>query len=465
MENNNQKKTGKNTLISIILCVISPIVVIIAKSLIFSQYHGIAGFLTYEPITHSIFIFLYPISIITPILYLFGNFANYKHQSSKKIKVNKKISVYFLIFNIIVPILFLFSSFTVPSQSNDKAPQLWLSSNQGVNGLPDVGVSFWTEDKVISEIMWGEGGLINTKLIDNVAKNSHVFMLEDLKQSTDYGFKYNGIIYNFTTLNITDGFKFAIVSDSHFNENTTENSIMINHLDNVINNNNVLLIHTGDLVNFGWVDAEWANALSVMSNYTTQIPSRVLIGNHDGGLNGNSLHESYCKPEALDETTTPWQKIDFGDDIHFIMLSLEWSAYSDLGDAQLSWLNTTLSAIDPDDWTIIFSHAPFHSSSIDTHIVNDDLLTAVEPIFIENDVDLVFTGHNHIFEHLDASNVDYFQVSRIGKKTYEYDELSIYSQEIINQPGFVEVTINGNDAEVSFINSTNEVVYTVTIQK
>jgi hypothetical protein len=44
-----------------------------------------------------------------------------------------------------------------------------------------------------------------------------------------------------------------------------------------------------------------------------------------------------------------WHKVDAGD-VHFIALDVEWGLES-FTQAQQDWLQQTLAAIDPDDWT------------------------------------------------------------------------------------------------------------------
>src|SRR5438552_3212988 len=65
---------------------------------------------------------------------------------------------------------------------------------------------------------------------------------------------------------------------------------------------------------------------------------------------------------------------------------------------QLDWLNKELAA-SSSDWKICFFHHPLYSSGL-THGSALETRAVLEPIFVKNGVNVVLTGHDHIYERI-----------------------------------------------------------------
>ncbi len=81
---------------------------------------------------------------------------------------------------------------------------------------------------------------------------------------------------------------------------------------------------------------------------------------------------------------------------------------------QIAWLEKTLAAA-AEDWIIMFEHHPLYSSGI-THGSDERLRSALEPLLTKYGVDLVLTGHDHIYERTKPQqDITHFVVGSGGK--------------------------------------------------
>jgi hypothetical protein len=81
---------------------------------------------------------------------------------------------------------------------------------------------------------------------------------------------------------------------------------------------------------------------------------------------------------------------------------------------QVKWLESEL-AKDTSDWKICFFHHPPYSSA-KKHGSDDQLREVVEPIFIKYGVNVVLTGHDHVYERIKPQKGIYYFVSGAGGK-------------------------------------------------
>jgi Calcineurin-like phosphoesterase len=81
---------------------------------------------------------------------------------------------------------------------------------------------------------------------------------------------------------------------------------------------------------------------------------------------------------------------------------------------QISWIERELKA-SSDDWKIPFFHHPLYSSG-ERHGSDARLREMLEPLFVQNNVSVVFTGHDHFYERtLPQKGIAYFVVGSGGK--------------------------------------------------
>lgn len=81
---------------------------------------------------------------------------------------------------------------------------------------------------------------------------------------------------------------------------------------------------------------------------------------------------------------------------------------------QILWLGRTL-AQSTSTWKVIAMHHPLHTAAKD-HPANARLTALIDPILVENGVDVVLAGHNHIYERLHPiKGIVYFTAGSGGK--------------------------------------------------
>jgi predicted phosphodiesterase len=74
---------------------------------------------------------------------------------------------------------------------------------------------------------------------------------------------------------------------------------------------------------------------------------------------------------------------------------------------QLAWLEKQLQEAGTNDWKICYFHHPLYSSG-KTHGSSVELRSLIEPMFTKYDVDVVFSGHDHVYERVHPQKGIYY---------------------------------------------------------
>ena len=365
------------------------------------------------------------------------------------------------IVGIVIPIALLGMLLSIgPSHRvGDKLPQLLIADSSGTYGIPDMTVCFWTLEPSQNTVNWG----VNEEqeaIREQKPSRQHAFNLRDLHPDTEYWYQINGGgIFRFTTPPTVDKpLHFAVGSDAHIGARTSRHDLTLKMLQQIADpeHNFDVFFFLGDFVDMGYQDSLWQEAIASFSPVTSILPSRPIIGNHDTLLGGLNLYEDYCYPDGMELKTGSrlYYRIDIND-IHFLLLDLEWSAESYTA-AQNEWLEKQLASIPPEDWTIVMSHGYYYSSGTVEYgwrwWDNQETIQRITPLFEKYDVDMVISGHNHLIEILQKSEVTYFICGAFGgpplsERTY------ISPQSIWYKSGayaFMDVTIDAQAATIIF---------------
>ena len=132
---------------------------------------------------------------------------------------------------------------------------------------------------------------------------------------------------------------------------------------------------------------------------------------------------------------------------------------------QLEWLEATLKDA-KEDWKICYFHHPLYSNA-SRHGSSVDLRVLLEPLFVKYGVNVVFSGHDHVYERLKPQKGIYYFVSgsagelRRGDLNKSDQTAAGFDQD----RSFMVVEINGAEMFFQAIARTGQIVDSGAIQR
>ena len=126
--------------------------------------------------------------------------------------------------------------------------------------------------------------------------------------------------------------------------------------------------------------------------------------------------------------------------------------------AQLQWLDTTLREA-REDWTVCYFHHPLYSNAA-RHGSSVNLRVLLEPLFIKHGVDVVFSGHDHVYERIKPQKGIYYFVSGAAGQlrrgnTRPTDETAAYFDQ---DQSFMLVEVAGDEMSFASISRAGKTV-------
>jgi UDP-2,3-diacylglucosamine pyrophosphatase LpxH len=439
----------------------------------FSQ-HGTIGLFRVNGVFHLLFIILAVFGVVLLGLALLEKRLLSRIQPRSTHILSSIVRVMTLLGIIIYIFAFVYIGIIPNSLRAGELPQLLIEDGSGINGVPNLAITFNTQELTNNTVKWGSE---NSSFTLNKEKPSkqHIFLLNNLKPDTKYWYQINeGHKYYFNTPPTNgESLRFAVFSDGHFGYGENRDGLstkMLQYIAEPTNDFN-LLFSLGDLIDHGFKDSQWQEAFQAMSSTTSVIPVKYAAGNHDTLLGGLKRYEAYCYPEgiALQSGTRLWQRIDVGK-VHFLVIDLEWSAESYTPEQNV-WLEKQLASIPQDDWTIVMGHGFYYASGSISEgwrwYDNPETIKKLTPSFEKYGVDIVFSGHAHQLELLQKESVTYVVCGTFGgalepEPQYVSPASVWYSNK---NYAFVDVSINGSEAKLVFRDSNNKELKSFVIPK
>ncbi|XP_042480184.1 probable inactive purple acid phosphatase 27 [Macadamia integrifolia] len=214
------------------------------------------------------------------------------------------------------------------------------------------------------------------------------------------------------------------------------------------------IFHIGDISYATGFLVEWDYFLHQIGPVASQVSYMTAIGNHErdyvdsgsvyitpdsGGECGVPYETYFPMPTTVKDK--PWYSIEQGP-VHFTVISTEhdWSPNSE----QYQWIAKDLSTVDRSKtpWLIFTGHRPMYSSEQGGLIpsVDSRFVTAVEPLLMDNKVDLVLWGHVHNYERMCAVYQNECKAmpkkDTNGTDTYDNTEYNAPVHVVIGMAGF-----------------------------
>ncbi len=232
--------------------------------------------------------------------------------------------------------------------------------------------------------------------------------LTDLEPASRYFYKltHEGEVKEgsfFTPVSPGNVFTFAVLGDTQ--SGGSLHQAIVNAL--LTNGYPDLLCHTGDMVSDGTKKDLWqaffANEEELLLN-TVMAPAH---GNHDHGLFGNYF--------APGQSGKFWFGFPYGN-AYFIVLNTEQNTAG----AQRAFLEEQLitARSTPDiDFIFVFFHKPGVTTST-SHNPDLGVLLYFLDLFEAYNVDMVFNGHNHVYEHGIVNGVHYIVTGAAASSLY-----------------------------------------------
>ncbi len=126
---------------------------------------------------------------------------------------------------------------------------------------------------------------------------------------------------------------------------------------------------------------------------------------------------------------------------------------------QIQWLEKELKA-SGSNWKIVFFHHPLYSSG-DRHGSDLQLRDVLEPLFVQNNVSLVLTGHDHFYERVKPQkDIQYFVVGSGGqlRKGNIDRSTGITAQGFDTDLAFMAAEIVGDEMYFNTVARTGQIV-------
>ncbi len=162
-----------------------------------------------------------------------------------------------------------------------------------------------------------------------------------------------------------------------------------------------LLILSGDISYANGDQSVWDDYFRENEPSMSAMPWMVVPGNHENetGYGFDAYETRYEIPN--DSNTDLYHAFTVGP-VRFIGISTEHDFSA--GSTQFSWLTGELVAAnanrDSTPWLVVYGHKPMYTSHGDEtgHDINDIIRQQLEPLFVDNQVDVVIWGHDHFYE-------------------------------------------------------------------
>lgn len=194
------------------------------------------------------------------------------------------------------------------------------------------------------------------------------------------------------------------------------------------------VITVGDNIYTGSQPSDFDRAFAVpyKALLDAGVPFYATLGNHD------TTNQRFYKPFNMNGAN--YYTFKKGS-VHFFALDTNY-----MDRKQTAWLETQLRDAGSDGWKICFLHHPLYSSGR-FHGPATDLRLVLEPIFVKYGVDVVFAGHEHVYERINPQRgIYYFTEGASGQlRAGNLSPSAITAKGFDTDRSFMMIEIAGDD--------------------
>jgi hypothetical protein len=200
-----------------------------------------------------------------------------------------------------------------------------------------------------------------------------------------------------------------------------------------------VLINTGDVVADGGNAGDWQSFFEVEAPLLRERPLLLAIGNHE--LYDDSAGANFARYFGFDDasgTLQPYGTVRLGNVRFFFLNGMhDWDS-----GPERSWLTAELTHADTEPglvWRVaVVHHGPWSSGP---HGANAKLVDAHVPeLLVAHKVDLLLSGHDHIYERGDGGPLKYIISGGGGAPLYRISPPMLATRKAESTYHFVEVT-------------------------
>ncbi len=270
----------------------------------------------------------------------------------------------------------------------------------GRPGDTSVAIVWNTDQPADSRVDYGLPGAVPTTVRSAAATVHHVVTIGDLASGAAYRYQVFsdetplGPIATFTAPRgpAETAFTFAVIGDTA-TSSPEEKAVTDLIADQLVAGPVDLILHAGDVVYPSGQEGSYDDQFFVpMADVVRQTPVLATLGNHDvRSAGGEPLLTDFVMPGNGITPLPRFYALRQADAL-FVCLDVESSAFGG-GSEQYAWLERTLAGA-AEKWKFVFFHEPPYSASNPNRLVRMILC----PLFERYDVDIVFSGHEHLYE-------------------------------------------------------------------
>jgi len=276
----------------------------------------------------------------------------------------------------------------------------------------DVRIEYCEEDHYSSEASFDES--IQISIEEEDKPSTYSIRLESLEPGTRYRYRVVATVDGVAHASRVGSFltepeagtavRFGVLADTQLQHEGTNRLELVGDAMAQDPFDFNFILHGGDLVE-GSSSYYWDHWFDSFDDMLLRAPFIPVLGNHE--KNHRYYYEFFTLPPGAGKHDERWWAMHYGD---VVVVGLDTNVKrADEIREQQEWAREHLSGPEPHKF-VIFHHPVFTSDPGSNNFYD----AIYHPIFVENEVDIVFNGHSHHYEHITRDGVVYLVVGGGG---------------------------------------------------